>query len=262
AGTRTPAADHLEDVLHRKVAALVTARQDRAAVDEDRWHVEPQHRHHHARQALVASGEADDRVVAVAADRQLDRIRDHLAADEARTHALVAHGDTVGHGDRVEPPRGTSALLHALAADVGLEVERGIARRAVVAGRNDGDERPRDLVLRHAHRVVIAALRCLFGADRNVTAGQAGLVETVGHRGSTGMDVTWPAPSLGWRRGSRIAFADRSAGARARAPRRSRSVPAARPRPPALPLLRSGLAGPRRRGRDAPPPRHAGSWSR
>ena len=175
-------ADRLEHVDHGHVAVLVAARQDRAAVDEDRRHVEPQHRHHHAGQDLVAPGEADQRVIAVPAHRQLDRIGDHLAADQRAFHALVAHRDPVGDGDGVEPARRAAALLDAGAADVGLEIERGVARRAVVAGRGDGDERAVDLLLGHPHRVVIGAVRRALGADRNVAAGQAGLVESVRHR--------------------------------------------------------------------------------
>jgi hypothetical protein len=43
-------------------------------------HVQAEHRHHHARQGLVAAGEPDHRVIAMAAHRQFDRISDHLAA--------------------------------------------------------------------------------------------------------------------------------------------------------------------------------------
>ena len=48
-------ADGLEQVLHDDVAAAEAARQDRAAIDEDRRHVEADHRHHHAGQATCRS---------------------------------------------------------------------------------------------------------------------------------------------------------------------------------------------------------------
>ena len=79
-----------------------------------RRHVEAQHRHHHAGQRLVAAGEADQRVVAVAADRQLDRVGDDVARGERGLHALVAHGDAVGDGDGGELARRAAAGLHAL----------------------------------------------------------------------------------------------------------------------------------------------------
>ena len=103
-------ADRLEHVLHRDVAALPLAGQDRAAIHEDRRHVEPHHRHHQPGQRLVAAGEPDQRVVGVAAHGELDRIGDHLAADQGRLHALVAHGDAVGHGDGGELARRAAGL--------------------------------------------------------------------------------------------------------------------------------------------------------
>ena len=78
-------ADRLEHVLHGDRLALEGAGQDRAAVDEDRRHVEPAHRHHHAGQGLVAAGKADQRVIAVAAHGEFDRSRRSLRATAART---------------------------------------------------------------------------------------------------------------------------------------------------------------------------------
>ena len=52
-------ADRLEHVLYRDRLAPEGAGQDRAAIDEDRRHVEADHRHHHAGQRLVAAREPD-----------------------------------------------------------------------------------------------------------------------------------------------------------------------------------------------------------
>ncbi len=95
-------ADRLEHVLHRDRLAAEGAGQDRAAIDEDRRHVEAQHRHHHAGQRLVAAGEADQGVIGVAAHGELDRVGDHLARSQRGLHALMAHGDAVGDGDGAE----------------------------------------------------------------------------------------------------------------------------------------------------------------
>jgi hypothetical protein len=65
-------ADGLEEILDRDRVAAEGAGQDRAAIDEDRRHVEPAHRHHHARQRLVAAGKSDQRVIGMAAYRELD----------------------------------------------------------------------------------------------------------------------------------------------------------------------------------------------
>ena len=72
-------ADGFVNVLDGDRLALEGAGQDRAAIDEDRRHVEPAHRHHHARLRLVAAGDADQRVIRMAAHRQFDGIGDDFA---------------------------------------------------------------------------------------------------------------------------------------------------------------------------------------
>ena len=72
-------ANSLEHVLHCDLLAAEIAGKDRAAIDEDRGHVEPDHRHHHARQRLVAAGKPDEGVIGMAADGQLDRVGDAFA---------------------------------------------------------------------------------------------------------------------------------------------------------------------------------------
>ncbi len=69
-------ADRLEHVLHRDLLATEIAGKNRAAIDEDRRHIEPDHRHHHSGQRLVAAGKADQRVVGVAPHGQFDGIGD------------------------------------------------------------------------------------------------------------------------------------------------------------------------------------------
>ena len=73
--------DGLEDILHGDVAPLVASGQDRSSVEEDGRHIESEHRHHHARQRFVAARDSDERVVAVSAHGELDRIGDEVAAD-------------------------------------------------------------------------------------------------------------------------------------------------------------------------------------
>src|SRR5262249_56190829 len=92
-------ADRLEHILDGDRLAAEGAGQDRAAVNENRGHVEAAHHHHHAGQRLVATGNPDERVIGVPAHGQLDGIGDDLARGERGLHALVAHGDAVGDGD-------------------------------------------------------------------------------------------------------------------------------------------------------------------
>ena len=167
-------ADRLEHVLHGDRLALEGAGQDRAAVDEDRRHVEPAHRHHHAGQRLVAAGDADQRVIGVAAHGQLDRIRDHLARRQRGLHALVAHGDAVGDGDGAELARRAAGGGDALLDRLGLAHQRDVAGRGFVPAGGDADERLMDLRRGQTHRVIIGAMRRALGAFGHVPAGQPG----------------------------------------------------------------------------------------
>ena len=139
-------ADRLEHVLHGDRLALEGAGQDRPAIDEDRRHVETAHRHHHARQRLVAAGEPDQRVIAVAAHRQLDGIGDHLARRQRRLHAFVTHGDAVGHGDGAEFARRAARRGDALLHRLRLAHQRDVARRCFVPAGGDADEGLMDLL--------------------------------------------------------------------------------------------------------------------
>ena len=169
-------ADRLEEVLHRDLLAAEIARQDRAAVDEDRGHVEAQHRHHHAGQRLVAAGEADERVVAVAAHGEFDRVGDEVARDERGLHALVTHGDAVGHGDRAKLARCARRRGDALLDRLRLPHQRDVAGGGLVPAGGDADERLVDLLLRQAHRVEIRAVRGTRGPLRDVAARQGLLI--------------------------------------------------------------------------------------
>lgn len=78
-----------ENVLHSQIAAGEIgrhigpfrdfARQDRPTVEEHGRHVQPQHRHHHARQRFVTARKTDNRIVAVTAHCQLYRVGNRFA---------------------------------------------------------------------------------------------------------------------------------------------------------------------------------------
>ena len=117
--------------------SVEVARRDRAAVEHEARDVEARERHHAAGNRLVAADEDDEAVEAVAARDQLDRVGDHLAADERRAHALGAHRDAVGDRDRVELHRRAAG-----GADAGLHVLGEVAQ--VVVARADLDPRVGD----------------------------------------------------------------------------------------------------------------------
>ncbi len=170
-------ADGLEQILHGHGLATERARQDASAIDEDRRDVEAHHRHHHAGQGLVAAGHADEGVIGMAAHGQLDRIRDDLARRQRGLHALVTHGDAVGHRDGAELARralsGGDALLHGLR----LAHQRDVAGRGFVPAGGDADEWLVNLLLGQTHRVEVRTVRRASWAFRYVATWEFRFVE-------------------------------------------------------------------------------------
>ena len=67
-----------------------------------------------------------------------------------RLHALVAHRDAVGDGDRGELDRDGAALAHALLRERGELVQVVVARRDLVPARGDADLRLAEVLLGEA----------------------------------------------------------------------------------------------------------------
>ena len=166
-----------------KMSRIVTSRpcqwpgRDRAAVEDDRGDVEAGQRHRAAGDRLVAGAEGDDRVELVAAGHQLDRVGDHLAADQRGLHPLGAHRDAVGDGDGVElhrrPARGADALFDVL----GEAAEVEVAGHRLGPGVGDPDRRPAEGVVVEPDALHVGARVGAVGAvedDARARAGQAG----------------------------------------------------------------------------------------
>jgi hypothetical protein len=79
-------------------------------------------------------------------------------------------------------PRGGDAFLNRLR----LARERNVARRRLVPGRRDADQRLIDLLLGRSHRIEERAMRRPFGSNRDMPARQARLIDR-GLRTSPGM---------------------------------------------------------------------------
>ena len=126
-------------------------------------------------QRLVAAGEPDQRVIGMAADGQFDRVGDRLARRQRRAHAVMAHGDAVGHGDGAELARRAAGGGNALLGGLRLAHQRDVAGRGLVPAGGDADERLVDLGRRQAHGVVEGPMGRALGPLRHMTAGQSGL---------------------------------------------------------------------------------------
>ncbi len=150
-------ADRLEDVEDRHVVAVPAAGGDRAAVEHHRGHVEPSQGHHATRDRLVAGRERHDRVELVAAGHQLDRVSDHLAADQRGLHPLGSHRDPVGDRDRVELQRGTPCCPHTRLDVLGEAAQMEIAGHRFGPGVGDADRRPAEGIVVEADALHVGA---------------------------------------------------------------------------------------------------------
>ena len=140
-------ADGLEHARDVEGPALVLAGHDRAVVDEDAGQVEAGRGHQHRRHRLVAAGHADEAVEALGEHDGLDRVAADLAADERAAHALVAHRDAVGHGDRAELEGHAAGLADARLDVLGERPQRHVAGRDLVPRVGDADLRLDPVVL-------------------------------------------------------------------------------------------------------------------
>ena len=173
-------ADRFEDILNGHRPAAEIAWQNRPAIEEDRRYVETAHGHHHAWQRLVASGQTDERVIAMATHGQFDRVGDHFPADQRRLHALMAHGDPVGHGNRAEFARRAVRRCNPLLHDLGLTHQRDVAGRRFVPARRDSDKWLAHLLVRQAHGVIERAMGRALRTDCHVSARQPRFVDCLG----------------------------------------------------------------------------------
>src|SRR6476659_341558 len=94
-GLATPSSSYSSSSVIRPAACAPTASKTSWIVTSLPWKwpgaIEPRQRHHGAGDRLVAPGDRDHRIEQVAARDELDRVGDHLAADQRRPHAGRAH---------------------------------------------------------------------------------------------------------------------------------------------------------------------------
>lgn len=117
----------------------------------------------------------------MAAHGQFHGIGDRVARGERRTHALMAHRDTVGHRNGGEFARCSAGELYAGLDGLRLPVERDVAGCGLVPARCHPDPGLVNLLITQTHRVEVAALRRPLGPFSHVTAGKTALVKTGSH---------------------------------------------------------------------------------
>ncbi len=173
-------ADGLVDGDDRRVAlALVRARVDRPVVEDEARDIEPAQGHRGARDRLVTADEADQAVEQVAADDQLDRVGDDLAADERRLHAFGAHRHAVAHRHRVELHRRAARR-----ADAGLDATRraGAGCSCTASSRSTSSRRRRAACARSSsvNPIALSIARAPARSGPSVSAAEWRLAGSVG----------------------------------------------------------------------------------
>ena len=72
-------AHRFKHIQHGHVLAMMLARHDGPTIHEDRRHIQADHGHHNAGQGFVAARNADQRIIAMPAHRELNGIRNGIA---------------------------------------------------------------------------------------------------------------------------------------------------------------------------------------
>ena len=117
------------------------ARQDGAAVNEDRGTVEASHGHDAPWHVLVAAADSHQGVEALRATDSLDGVSDDLARHQRIAHSKRPHADAVRHRDRAENDRLAPGGVHPGARFPRERVDVHVARCEHAPGRGDADDR-------------------------------------------------------------------------------------------------------------------------
>ena len=130
------------------------------AGDEDRGDVQPHRGHEHAGGDFVAVADAHHGVGLVGVHHIFHAVGDDFTGRKGIEHPVVAHGDTVVHGDGVELGGETAQFpdfrLHQLTGLMQVRVAGDELREGI----HDGDDRFSDLVRLHAGRPPKGAGAC------------------------------------------------------------------------------------------------------
>ena len=113
----------------------------RTAADEDCRNVEAHGGHEHTRSHLVAVGDAHEGVGAVGVSHVFGRVCDEVAAGQAVKHAVVAHGDTVVHGDGVHFLRNTAGGFDRAGDHLAQVLQVNVARNKLGVAVHDANHR-------------------------------------------------------------------------------------------------------------------------
>ena len=124
----------------------------RAAGHEDGRDVEPHGGEHHTRGDLVAVADAHERIRLVRVDHIFYAVGDDVAGRKGIQHAVVAHGNAIVHGDRIEFSRKTAQFFNFSFYDLACIVQMGVSGNELGKGIGDRDDRLAELAALHPVR--------------------------------------------------------------------------------------------------------------
>ena len=148
------------DQVH--LLASEAAGQHGAAADQDGRDIEPQGRHEHARDDLVAVGHQDQAVHGVGHGHDLDGVGDELPGGQGIFHALVVHGQAVADADDPELQGGAAGQAHPRLGGLGDLVQVEMAGDEFVKGIGHADDGLVDLPVGEAHGLEQGAVGVFF----------------------------------------------------------------------------------------------------
>ena len=141
----------LEHVLDVDVLAIPLSGHDGAAVNENGRDVQPGHGHQATGHVLVASGNGNQGVHALAEGHYLDGIGDDFPADQRGFHPFGPHGYSVADGDGAKLEGRATRLADTLFGCLGEPVQVNVARCDVAGQVGYGNKGFVHVLLSEAH---------------------------------------------------------------------------------------------------------------
>ena len=135
------------------VATGHMAGQHRTTTDKDAGQVQPQGRHQHAGDDLVAVGNEDQCVKGVGCRLDLDRVGNQLTASQGIFHAGMAHGDSIADTDAGECDRVAASLPDTCLDRVDDALDADMSGNNLIGGVDDADHRHVQFALGPAKRL-------------------------------------------------------------------------------------------------------------
>src|SRR5208283_337003 len=135
-------------ILNRDRVALILTGRNGAAIQNESGNIQAGQGHNAAGNGFVAAHQDNKGVEHIPAADEFNRIGNDFAADQRSAHAVGAHGDAVGNGNRIEFQRSAASSADAGADVVGKFAKVVVAGTDFDPGVGDADERLGEIVVR------------------------------------------------------------------------------------------------------------------